>query len=446
MHASEIRQRFVDYYKRRDFYLLPRAPMIHSSIPMSFVMSAGLIQVETSLAHAEERGGDRFVLVQECFRHFDLDRVGTNNLHLSLFEMPGAFVFGPNGKEATVQRMWTLATRILGIDKSRIWISYFRGGKVLNKHVPSDEDTRRAWIGAGAPEERIVGLGADDNYWVQGGGIDGLEAPRKAGPNTELFYDRGAEYACGSDCKPGCKCGRFIEFSNSLFICREQDAQNGSLRPMAEPFAETVIGTERVAMILQKAQSVFETAGYRPVIETIDRFVRAPALPGALRVASERVIADHLKALYVLVADGAPPPGKNGRERIVKLLIRGVMTRQILLGIQSRDFLSALIDCISRTVHSSVRATPEDENRIISYFSFESRRFLKTIERGRRQLEHFLEENQGRTLSGSQILFLEKKKGLLHLLTAMMLQERGLAFAEAEYREALEAWKQQTHN
>jgi len=93
-----------------------------------------------------------------------------------------------------------------------------------------------------------------------------------------------------------------------------------------------------------------------------------------------------------------------------------------------------------------VRATPEDENRIISYFSFESRRFLKTIERGRRQLEHFLEENQGRTLSGSQILFLEKKKGLLHLLTAMMLQERGLAFAEAEYREALEAWKQQTHN
>lgn len=446
MNAVEIRRRFVDYYKELGFCLLPRAPMLHPSIPMSFVMSAGLVQVETSLANAEDRDSDQFVLVQECFRHFDLSRVGADDLHLSLFEMPGAFVFSPNGKAATIRRMWTLATSVLGIDESRIWISYFKGGRVLNEYIPSDEATRQAWIKAGASECRIVGLGADDNYWLQGGGIDGMETPRKAGPNTELFYDRGVELACGPDCGPGCRCGRFVEFSNSLFICREQDAPSGSLRPMEEPFAETVIGTERVAMILQKAPSVFDTTSYRPIIETIHGFVQVSELQESLITESERVIADHLKALYVLFADGAPSPGKNGRERIIKLLIRGVVTRQVLLGIQSREFLLATTNRIFKTTRRSVRATPQDMNRMMDCYSRESRRFLKTIERGHCQLEQFLKENAGRTLSGLQIVRLEKKWGLPQILTAAMLREKGIAFAEAEYREALEAWKQQPHN
>lgn len=446
MKADEIRRRFVDYYTMQGFHPLPRAPMIHPSIPMSFVMSAGLIQVETSLARAEDRPGDEFVLVQECFRHFDLDRVGSDSLHLSLFEMPGAFVFGPNGKAATVQRMWTLATSILGIDRERIWVSYFGGGEVLGDSLEEDCATQQAWLDVGVPEHHIVSLGPEHNYWVQGGGIDGLETPRKAGPNTELFYERVDRWPCGTNCRPGCRCGRFVEFSNSLFISREQDSEEEGLRPMAEPFSETVIGTERVAMILQGVDSVFRTAVYRPVIETIESFVDEPELPEALVAESERVIGDHLKALYVLVADGAPPPGKNGRERIVKLLIRGVVTRQILLDIRSSEFVPTVMEAIRETVHSSVRGTPEDEGRMMSYFSSESERFRKTIERARRKLERLLEENDGCTLSGSQILFLEKRKGLPHLLTAMMLRDKGLAFAEAAYREALKAWKQKPHN
>jgi len=215
---------------------------------------------------------------------------------------------------------------------------------------------------------------------------------------------------------------------------------------MAEPFSETVIGTERVAMILQDAQSVFETEAYRPLISAVHSFVRAPELPEPLLIASERVIADYLKSLYVLVADGAPPPGKDGRERIIKLLIRNVITRQIILGIESEEFLPTLVDCISRTVHNTLWATPEDKERLASYFSSESHRFLKTLRRGRRQLEWLLKENDGRTLSGPQIVYLEKKWGLPHLLTAKMLREKGLVFAEAEYRESLEAWGQQPHN
>jgi alanyl-tRNA synthetase len=215
---------------------------------------------------------------------------------------------------------------------------------------------------------------------------------------------------------------------------------------MAEPFAETVIGTERVAMILQDKPSVFEIDSHRPVVDTLQGFVGKPDLPESLVITSERVIADYLKALYILIADGAPPPGKDGRARIIKLLIRGVITRQMLLGIESKEFLPTLINYIAQVVHSTARATPEDEKRLMSYFSAESERFSRTIMRGRRQLERFLEENEGHALSGAQIVFLEKKKGLPHLVTAMILREKGLTFAEAEHREALEVWKQQPHN
>jgi len=446
MNSSEIRQRFVDYYRGLGFHLLPRAPMVHPSIPMSFVMSAGLVQIETSLAQVKDRPGDQFVLVQECFRHFDLDKVGTDDIHLSLFEMPAAFVFGHDGRRAIVGQVWTLATSVLGIDKDRIWVSYFRGGKVLHDHLPGDEATRQAWAEMGLPDEHIIGLEAHDNYWVQGGGIDGVEMPRKAGPNTELFYDRGADEACGASCRPGCKCGRFVEFSNSLFICRELPDQGKSLHPMAEPFAETVIGTERVAMILQGARSVFETDRYTPIIDTIHSFVRRHDLPEPLIAASERVIADYLKALYILITDGAPPPGKDGRERIVKLLIRGVTARQLLLGIQSREFLPALVDCISQTVHSDLQATREDKERLAAYFLSESRHFLNTIERGRRQMLRFLKENNGHAFSGQQAVCLEKKWGVPCLLIADMLRQNELAFPETEYREALEIWREQRHN
>ncbi len=446
MNVTEIRRRFVDFYTQRDFHLLPRAPMLHPSIPMSFVMSAGLVQVETSLAHADNRDGDKFVLVQECFRHFDLDRIGTDDLHLSLFEMPGAFVFGPNGKEATIQRMWTLATRVLGVDKNRLWASYFKGGDVLDQYVPADKTTRQVWIDLGLPKNRVVGLGPDDNYWVQGGGINGRESARKAGPNTELFFDRGIEKACSNHCQPGCKCGRFIEFSNSLFICHQQDQSKRTLRPMDEPFAETVIGSERVAMILQEVASVFDTDQYRPLIEQIDSFVTKPKVNGSQTMESKRVIADHLKALYVLVKDGAPPPGKNGRERIIKLLIRGVVTRQLLLNIQSRDYLPALLKTIARLTNDRDHSSSEVQHRVMTYYANEAERFHKTIQRGQHKLERFLEGNDGETLSGSQILFLEKRKGLPHHLTAMMLRERELMFSKSGYKEALEEWYRQAHN
>jgi len=446
MRSPAINQTFLDYYQGRGFSVLPSASLLHPSIPMSFVMSAGLPQFETALDQAGKHAGHKYVLVQKCFRYFDIDTVGTDDVHLSLFEMPAAFSFNTLSKATVVRQMWELVTSNLGIKPDNLWITYFAGGRISRHTFDEDVEVYQAWRNTGMTEDRIVGLGVEDNFWKQGDGIEGMVRYRKCGSNTEVFYDRGAAFGCGPDCRPPCQCGRFIELANSLFVSTEIDTETQRLRPMTEPFFETVIGTERVAMILQGTQSVFEIDGYRPIINAIDSFVRTTDLPESLIAASERVIADYLKALYLLIADGAPPPGKNGRERIIKLLIRGVITRQIILGIETKEFLPTLIDCISQTVHSTRRATLEDEKRLMSYFSTESHRFSKTIARGRGQLELFLKENNGHTLSGPQLVYLEKKWGLPHLLTAAILQEKGLAFSEAEYRESLEVWRHQPHN
>jgi alanyl-tRNA synthetase len=444
MDCAEICQKFVEYYQNLGFQLLPRAPMMHPSIPLSFVMSAGLVQVETSLANSKDRSGDKFVLVQDCFRHFDLNSIGSDNIHLSLFEMPGAFVFGNNGQQQIIAWMWELVTEILGIDPQRIWISYFGGDTVHNQALPKDELTYQTWRKIGIPEDRLIGLGVKHNYWIQGNGSqNGNSHLRKCGPNTELFYDLGQDQSCAPDCRPGCRCGRFIEFANSLFILYNFRPETNALTPMEDPYNETVIGTERVAMLLQDAPSVFDTQDYCRIIETIHQFVTNANVPNDVMRESEHVIADHLRALYVLVSDGAPPPGKNGRERIVKLLIRGVLTRQILLGITAPEFLAtglvSVLEAISKGngYHASAPYTLKTLN---AYFASESQRFYQTVKSGFQIMEKMLTNNQGQTLSGEQIVTLEKQQGLPLPLIVNRLHDRQLPCAKEAYKIALAKW------
>lgn len=419
------------------YQLLPSAPMIDPSIPMSFVMSAGLVQVENSIAKAAHRVGNQYVLVQDCFRHFDLEKVGTDDIHLSLFEMPGAFVFGPDGKNGTVQRMWKLATEVLDIEKEHIWASYFRGGEVMGNYLAEDKITRQAWVDVGIPENHIIGLGTDNNYWIQRKGIESTNISQKCGPNTELFYDRGEEKACSSNCKPSCRCGRFVEFSNSLFICSEIKEKNGQIEPLKNPFTETVIGAERVSMIRQKTASVFEIKEFIPILDTIQSLADTDALPKSLIVESKRVIADHLRGLFYLIASGAPPPGKNGRERIIKMLIRRVITRLIVLNVDIEKSIPILVASISNSI-PNINEDRQVSVLLIEYFLSEFQRFNETIARGQRQLIQLLKENNGNTLTGQQIVYLEKKCGLPSLLTRLLLWKQGLVFAKPEYENHLE--------
>ncbi len=440
MQCHEIRHWFVDYYRRLGFQVLPRAPILHDSVPMSFVMSAGLVQIETLLAHLSDRTSNEYVLVQECFRHFDIEKVGTDAYHLSLFEMPGAFRFGLRGQDAVIEQMWKMATNVMTIPAERIWISYFDGGTYSGHTLPADERTLRAWLTLGVRPSQLVGLGLNGNYWRQSGTLGGDNQPRKCGPHTEMFYDRGLQLACSATCQPGCPCGRFMEFANTLFISHYYNPPTDDLITLPEPFTETVIGTERIAMISQRAASVFEIDRYQPIVGCIQQFTPTDRPLDALQTISAQIIADHLRALYVLVADGAPPPGKDGRERIVKRLIRGVLTRQILLGIDSKDFFPTVIRQIADSFTGAEPLLALPTTTLLDYLTAEKTRFSKTIEQGQRQLRQLIQRRQRQPLAGHEVVFFEKQCGLPRPLLDTLIRQEGASFSEADYRSALGMW------
>ncbi len=444
MQIKEISQRFVQFYNRLGFKTLPSTSLLHPSIPMTFVMSAGLAQVETARDQLSERSKDHtYVLVQNCFRHFDVDRIGKSAHHLSLFEMPGAFSFGQIDRAVAIERMWELLIHQLGIDPGRIWATYFSGDTISGHFFPEDSDSRRAWKNMGLPDDRIIGLGRAHNFWKQGGGIDGQEPDRKCGPNTELFYDRGPHLACGPQCRPGsCKCGRFVEFTNSLFIYAQIDAETNALQLMPDPFTETVIGTERVAMILANRPTVFEIDSIRPLMETLRRYYPGRAQETFFDSgASERILVDHLRALLFLTADGAPPPGKGGRRRLMRILIRRVLTQMRLLQIDSPHCLPELAELVVTLEGYKHPELNQGRVRLLEYIDEETAVFEKTLGRGYHHLEQLLHKNEGRRLEGKSMVNLVKQFGMPVALLRAALIRRGSEFNEQAYQQAIEQWQ-----
>lgn len=439
MDTHKISDRFLDYYQGLGFELLPSASLLDPAIPMTFVMSAGLVQVESSRERLGHPNSDRYVLCQKCFRHFDLDVIGHSNVHLSLFEMPGAFSFASNEKASTVERMWAVVTRVLGVDPSRLWVTYFGGGSKGGHLFPADDESLEAWRHIGIPDDRIVALGPEDNFWMQGGGIDGHEPCRKCGPNTELFFDRGESLRCGAGCRPGCRCGRWIEFANSLFIFAEIDEATGALRLMEQPFNETVIGTERVAMIVQGRPSIFQIDCMVPLIDTVQSFCNGRGAD-VIGLRAKHVISDYVRALLFLVADGAPPPGKGGRQRIVKLLIRGVLTQQQILGLTDPSVLPDLVDAVLATHGQRYPHLAAGRPRLLAYFDSERARFEKTLQQGYRQLDRLVKlEHQAP--SEEQVLSLVKDFGLPLPLIETRLRQTGHNYPVRDYQHIIDAWQ-----
>ena len=441
MRSFDIGQRFLRYYQGDGFKPLSGTSLLDPSVPMTFVMSAGLGQIE-ELAEQGSQKGNRYVLLQKCFRHFDLDKIGKSNVHLSLFEMPGAFSFGQDSREETLDRIWRFLTQELGFDQSRLWATYFAGGEILGHQLDTDEETYQAWQRIGLPSPRLVALGVDDNFWKQGTGISGGQVLRKCGPTTEVFFDRGPEWSCGPDCRPGCGCDRFIEFVNSLFIFSRVDEKTQALVTLDEPFTETVIGNERAAMLLQGKSSVFEIKSIAPLIEWVQSFYKRKFSDAVDCVRSERVIVDYIRALVFLTADGAPPPGKGGRHRIMRMLIRGVLTHQKILGIADPDFVPSLITATIELYQSDYPEVKEGHTRLLTYLSIEGERFEKTLSKARRRLEQLIQREGNSSISGEQALKLVKNYGFPLPLLEFTLAQKDIQFSRQEYGRALTRWRQ----
>ncbi len=427
LKVDEVGRLFLEYYRGFGYDLIPGSSLLDESVPMSFVMSAGMVQFERM--SGKRRGGDHFVLIQNCFRYFDLDQIGNSNTHLSLFQMPGAFDFGPVDREKTINQIWDLLTNTYGFDPASLAVTYFSGGEVDGQNVPPDEETASAWQKVGLPREQIIGLGAESNFWRQTSLAVGRVNSRKRGPNTEVFYDRGEKYSCEISCGPGCRCGRFVEFLNTLFIMHQFDEKLHRIIPMTEPFTEVVIGRERVASILQNKESVFEIDSIAPLIQQLRCFSKPLPIEieGLDPVKFERILVDHLRALLFLTADGAPPAGKGGRSRLMRKLIRELLTSQRLLGISDPGFMRSMI-LTALEIYPQLASA---QRRLLSYVSEEHERFERTVQVGLYDLEAILQHSR-RHISTSDISALENKHGLPLPLLRYRLWQKNVEIDETE--------------
>jgi alanyl-tRNA synthetase len=429
----------VDYFLSLGYQEKLSSSLLSEKLPMTFVMSAGMVQFE-DLTPAK-CSGNHYVLIQNCFRHFDMDLVGNSDFHLSLFQMPGAFDFNPIDREGTIHYVWDLLTEWFGFDPERLYVTYSTGAEVEGHCFPEDKETAAAWKSVSLPRGHLLGLPGKNNFWRMSDRMIGITNSRKCGPTTEVFYDRGVELACGSGCQPGCQCGRFVEFMNNLFITKMITDDN-RVDSLPEPFVEIVIGRERVAALLQGAGSVYEIDNLLPLIEEVRCFTHAELLPPADRTHHERLLVDHLRALLFLFNDGAPgPEKKGGREHIIRVLIRELLTSEWMLGIVDPGFQRSML-LLVRALYP--RLSPSAYEKFTKHVTEEGLRFRRTVSVGLSRFEREL--RAGKLVDGEDLLYYEKEQGVPHSLIAHLLWQKHLAFDQTKYQAALNRFQQDSRN
>jgi len=413
-----VKKVFQEYYQENGYRTAFGSSLLDPSVPMSFVMSAGLAQVESSIEGSDYQNG-LYTLIQNCFRFFDMKQVGQDDLHLSFFQMAGAFAFGTICKEDRIKQVWQLLINRYQLPPESLRVTYFAGSNIEGYWFEEDNESYNAWRGVGLAKEFLFPV--EDNFWKQSPYMVGQTHAAKCGPNTEVFFDRGQQYSCENDCVPGCACGRYVELSNTLFINYHFDDEN-EVSVLENPYTETVIGIERLTMVLDGKESVFEVETIDPIIKYVhDRLPKDVCCHLDQILIHERVIADHIRALLFLINDGAPEPGKGGRKRLIRKLIRSLLARIKVLQINDEYFVDELVREVIRAQEPISFTLSATQDKLLAYISAEQVRFEKTILRGEKELARILRERNGDGLCNADVVYLEKMWGLPSCLTQEFL-------------------------
>lgn len=433
-----IGQRFVDAYAFAGYRVSPPAPLLDPLVPMAYVMSAGLGQIEDVAETKNLLAGNKFVLEQRCFRHFDMDKVGRSPSHLSLFHMAGAFHFGAISAIEPITMMWHFLTRNLELDPRKISVTYFAADEALSKAFLFETSADSIFYELGVSTEQVFVGNQSSNFWVQSKNVSRIaQSLPKCGTTTEFFYDL-TSTSCNSACRPGCQCGRYLELGSILDIRWSLDDQTASLIPLRVPFYESVIGVERTAMAVEGVSSVFDLPLFSSYLTNLQQvYPSERTFHSILPVRSDWVIVDHLRALYYLISDGAPAPNKGGRAGIVRKIIRSILTHHKILGEVDSNSIPEMV----HLVLSTDRKRDSVYQRLVEYIQVEGKRFESTLASGIRHLDRLLKKSERKELSGTSVLVLEKQYGFPLPLLELELAKRNATFEISGYVEEYEAWK-----
>src|SRR5438874_2474852 len=426
MTANELREAFQRFYEERGHLRVPSHPLIPpTDDPSTLFIVAGMQQFKPYFLGLREPPAKRVVSVQKVLRaggkDTDLEDVGRTDRHCSFFEMLGNFSFGDYFKDGAVDSAWEFVTKEMQLDPERLWATVHEGDPLLG--LGEDTVAIEAWKRAGIPPERIVRLGKD-NFWQ-------AAETGPCGPCSEIFFDRGPEHGCGRpDCRPGCECDRYMEFYNLVFMQYDLKPDR-TIEPLPAENVDTGLGVERGACVIQDVGSVFDTDGFRLIMDWVaaESGVAYGENPTATK--AHRVLADHGRAMSFLIADGVTP-SNEGRGYICRRIIRRAVQHGQRIGLDRVYRLGGVVVEQMGDAYPELKEHAAEIERVVRH---EEERFLETLARG---LKEFEELGGQRSISGEDAFTLASTFGFPIELTVELAEERGQPVDVDRFRELME--------
>jgi alanyl-tRNA synthetase len=417
MLTSELRAKFLDYFSKNDHEVVDSSPLIPANDDTLLFTNAGMVQFKDVFLGSEKRPYKRATTTQRCIRaggkHNDLENVGYTLRHHTFFEMLGNFSFGDYFKEEAIKLAWNFLTNELNLDKERLWISVFR----------EDDEAAEIWSSIiGINPERIVRLDEEDNFWSMGD-------TGPCGPCSEIYYDHGEQYEGTPPGSPGDEGDRFVEIWNLVFMQFNRDAK-GELTPLPKPSVDTGMGLERVAAVMQGVNSNYETDLFRNLIKASEEVIKSPG------EASHKVIADHIRSVSFLIADGITP-SNEGRGYVLRRIMRRGIRHGYKLGAKE-PFLYSLVESLVKEMESAFPMLASNQKQIEEIIHNEEKKFLETLDKGIEILEKEISNIDSKVIPGDVVFKLHDTFGFPFDLTADIAREQDLKLDEAGFNKCME--------
>ena len=441
MNSTVIRQKFFEYFKKFHHEQVASSSLIPAQDPTILFTNAGMNQFKDVLLGKEKRSYNRAVTIQKCVRaggkHNDLDNVGFTQRHLTFFEMMGNFSFGDYFKKDAIPFAWNFLTQEMGLDTAKLYVSVHH----------SDDEAFAIWRDdIGVPEHKIFRLG-EDNFWQMGD-------VGPCGPCTEIFFDRGPGFGCGkADCSVPCGCDRFLEIWNNVFMQFERQA-DGTDKLLKQTGIDTGMGLERLCLVMQSKESVFDIDLFQPCIRKIEELTghKYHESTGIIK-ASFNVLLDHVRSTSLLIADGCAP-SNDGRGYVVRKIIR----RAALFAqkLTHKNIFPELAEVLIDEMTQFYPELQESKERVIAVLKIEIERFADNLNRGKQILQGYIQANgsnpafatssggHGKVVSGLQAFTLYDTYGFPLEVVQLVAVEHGCTVDAQGFEEQMEIQRQRS--
>lgn len=411
---NELREKYLSFFESKGHLRLPSFSLVPQGDKSLLLINAGMAPLKKYFTGELTPPRTRVTTCQKCIRTPDIERVGITARHGTFFEMLGNFSFGDYFKHEATAWAWEFCTKVLEMPADKIYISVYQ----------DDDEAYDIWTKElGVSPDHMVRLGKEDNFWEHGAG--------PCGPCSELYFDRGEKYGCGSPtCGVGCDCDRYVEFWNLVFTQFDNDGNNNYTR-LKSCNIDTGMGLERLACIMQGVDNLFEVDTVQNIMKHIMQIAGVKYHEDEKKDVSLRVVTDHIRSTTFMIGDGVMP-SNEGRGYVLRRLLRRAARHGRLLGIDG-TFLYKVCETVIKENATAYPNLVEKHDLIVKVIKAEEESFNKTIDTGLNLLENIIAQSDSKVLSGADAFKLQDTFGFPIDLTKELLEERGMSVDIDEY-------------